>query len=541
MAYAYRRAEGFVMITGRPGTGKTTLVGELVESLSGENVFVANLVCTQLQADDLFKSVAYSFGVGSAKLDKAELLQRLTVLLNRWHREKRRALLVVDEAQDLSPAAMEELRLLTNIQIGGQPLLQIFLLGQPELRDLILSPAMEQVHQRIVAASHIDGLEVEETEEYVMHRLNVVGWRGDPAIDRAIFPLIHKFSEGVPRRINLICSRLLLLGSVEERHVIEVKDVGVVISELQSEGLAAGTGFSKDDFEVSTQPEWVPVPVSASHVLPEEELFQSDTGHIISEIPVARATDIPLDGFPVPFTPAPVAPEIIEEATVSEEPQPTTSRAIWRRFSNFGMVVVLIGCLLFVLNSFLSNEVIERILKLVGASESLLVASAPPVSRSSAVAGTEVVRLELTAQMAGSSLQPSSLETKFPSTQPEALKEPERTFTVSFSSDSDALRSENWNALDSAVVMLGRFPDMIVLIADLSQESLGELYDSDLSSSRIGAVEHYLMAAGVNPRRLHVQEHTALKNSDGSAISSIEDTDLLNEILTINLESNRSQ
>lgn len=249
--------------------------------------------------------------------------------------------------------------------------------------------------------------------------------------------------------------------------------------------------------------------------------------------------DIPLDGFPVPFTPAPVVPEIIEEATFSDEPQPTTSRAIWRRFSNFGMVVVLIGCLLFVLNSVLSNEVIEKIVKLVGSSESLLMA--PPVSRSSAVAGTEVVRSELTAQMAGSSLQPSSLETKFPPTQPEALKEPERTFTVSFSSDSDALRSENWNALDSAVVMLGRHPDMIVLIADLSQESLGELYDSDLSSSRIGAVERYLMAAGVNPRRLHVQEHTALKNSDGSAISAIEDTDLLNEILTINLESNRSQ
>jgi outer membrane protein OmpA-like peptidoglycan-associated protein len=251
--------------------------------------------------------------------------------------------------------------------------------------------------------------------------------------------------------------------------------------------------------------------------------------------------DIPLDDLSVPFTPAPVVPEIIEEATVSDELQPTTSRAIWRRFSNFGMVVVLIGCLLFVLNSVLSNEVIERIVKLVGTSESLLVASAPPVSRSSAVAGTEVVRSELTAQMAGSSLQPSSLETKFPPTQLEALKEPERTFTVSFSSDSDVLRSENWNALDSAVVMLGRFPDMIVLIADLSQESLGELYDSDLSSSRIGAVEHYLMAAGVNPRRLHVQEHTALKNSDGSAMSSIEDTDLLNEILTINLESNRSQ
>ncbi len=159
---------------------------------------------------------------------------------------------------------MEELRLLTNIQIGGQPLLQIFLLGQPQLRDLILSPEMEQVHQRIVAASHIEGLQADETEAYVIHRLQVVGWQGDPAIDRAIFPLIHKFSEGVPRRINLICSRLFLLGSVEQRHAIDVEDVRVVISELQAEHLAAGTGFSPDDFEVSGETEWVPVPAVAT-------------------------------------------------------------------------------------------------------------------------------------------------------------------------------------------------------------------------------------------------------------------------------------
>jgi hypothetical protein len=208
--------------------------------------------------------VGYSFGVGSARIDKAELLQRLTVLFSRWHREGRRALLIVDEAQDLAPSAMEELRLLTNIQIGGQPLLQIFLLGQPQLRDLILSPEMEQVHQRIVAASHIEGLQADETEAYVIHRLQVVGWQGDPAIVRAIFPLIHKFSEGVPRRINLICSRLFLLGSVKQRHAIDVEDVRVVISELQAEHLAAGTGFSPDDFEVSGEAEWVPVPAVAA-------------------------------------------------------------------------------------------------------------------------------------------------------------------------------------------------------------------------------------------------------------------------------------
>ena len=283
MAYAFKRAEGFVMITGRPGTGKTTLIGELVESLSVEKVVTANLVCTQLQADDLLRTVAYSFGISPSEAGKAELLQRLNTLLHRWHREGRRALLVVDEAQDLSTSAMEELRLLTNIQFGGQPLLQIFLLGQPELRDLILSPEMEQVHQRIVAASHIEGLEANETEAYVIHRLTAVGWCGDPAIDRAIFPVIHRFSEGVPRRINLICSRLFLLGSVEERHTIELEDVRVVITELQAENLAAGTGIAQQDFRTSAAPEWVPVPEDQSQEPPLPQLKAVENASCVAE------------------------------------------------------------------------------------------------------------------------------------------------------------------------------------------------------------------------------------------------------------------
>jgi general secretion pathway protein A len=306
MAYAFKRAEGFVMITGRPGTGKTTLIGELVESLSRDRVCTANLVCTQLQADDLLKTVAFSFGIGSTGVDKAEMLQRLTVLLHRWHREGRRALLIVDEAQDLSTSAMEELRLLTNIQVGGQPLLQIFLVGQPELRDLILSPEMEQVHQRIVAASQIEGLGVEETEAYVMRRLTVVGWNGDPAIDRAIFPPIHKFSEGVPRRINLICSRLFLLGSVEQRHDIRVEDVRVVITELQAENLAAGTGVSPQDFEQVNEPDWVPVPQSstAHRLHAVENIQEASVGVTPSESPTGakkkESPDLVLQSPPSP-------------------------------------------------------------------------------------------------------------------------------------------------------------------------------------------------------------------------------------------------
>lgn len=328
MAYAFKRAEGFVMITGRPGTGKTTLIGELVESLSKDRVCTANLVCTQLQADDLLKTVAFSFGIGSTGVDKAEMLQRLTVLLHRWHREGRRALLIVDEAQDLSSSAMEELRLLTNIQIGGQPLLQIFLLGQSELRDLILSPAMEQVHQRIVAASHIEGLGVEETEAYVLHRLTVVGWRGDPAIDRAIFPLIHKFSEGVPRRINLICSRLFLLGSVEQRHDIRVADVRVVITELQAENLAAGTGISLQDFDEVSEPEWVPAPQTELHAPAAHRLHAVDNDRIlpVNNAPVdspieAKKKDSPdLTSHPHPIPEEHSADLVVSSVYFQDEP-----------------------------------------------------------------------------------------------------------------------------------------------------------------------------------------------------------------------------
>lgn len=261
MAYAFMRAEGFVMVTGRPGTGKTTLIGVLNEQLSSDRVIVARLVCTQLKADDLLKMVGYEFGIASEARDKGELLQQLGARLKAWDREGRRALLIVDEAQNLTVTALEELRLLTNIEAQGRPLLQIFLLGQPELRQLILRPELEQVHQRLVAATHLEPLAKEETEAYIKHRLASVDWQGNPAISKAVYPLIYKFSEGIPRRINLICSRLFLHGAVEQRDRIGVADVRAVIKELQSEGLAAGNLFSErdfdavDEFEAFLQPE----------------------------------------------------------------------------------------------------------------------------------------------------------------------------------------------------------------------------------------------------------------------------------------------
>jgi type II secretory pathway predicted ATPase ExeA/outer membrane protein OmpA-like peptidoglycan-associated protein len=254
----------------------------LVESLADENVVTANLVCTQLHADDLLKMVAYSFGVDTNVVEKAELLQRLEVLLQKWNRESRRALLIVDEAQDLSVSAMEELRLLTNIQVNGKPLLQIFLLGQAELRDLILSPKMEQFHQRIIAGSHLEALEKEETEAYIIHRLEKVGWCGDPAISKSVFPLIYKFSDGIPRRINLICSRLFLHGSVEQRHRIGVLDVKKVIQELQGEHLTVGKPLADYDFTVEDVFEDVVAAVT-------EPATEATPENVVEDVPVSAS------------------------------------------------------------------------------------------------------------------------------------------------------------------------------------------------------------------------------------------------------------
>jgi putative secretion ATPase (PEP-CTERM system associated) len=309
MAYAFMRAEGFVLVTGSPGTGKTTLIGDLIESLADENVVVANLVSTQLAADDLLRMVAFAFGLDAAEMEKSTILQQLTARFLTLYREAGRALLIVDEAQDLSANAMEELRLLTNLQQGGKPLLQIFLLGQPELRDLVHDQRMEQVHQRIIAASHLQALEEAETRAYVEHRLKVVGWANDPAISTAVFPIIFLFSEGVPRRINLICSRLFLHCCVEQRHRITVADARVVVEELQEEQLSTRNLLNDDIFYAEDIFE-DPLPQKALAAATETKAVTARGGSQLS----IEATESPLDQLASPGGPEP-------EASVDETAQ----------------------------------------------------------------------------------------------------------------------------------------------------------------------------------------------------------------------------
>ena len=154
------------------------------------------------------------------------------------HAERaRRVLLIVDEAQDLTEEALEELRLLTNLQHGQQPLLQIFLVGQDPLQRLIRRPSMDQLKQRIVAACHLEPLTLHETQEYLSHRLECAGWTGDPTISAEVVRLIHAASLGIPRRINIAADRLLLHGFVEAKHKLDETDGREVLAELRDERL----------------------------------------------------------------------------------------------------------------------------------------------------------------------------------------------------------------------------------------------------------------------------------------------------------------
>ncbi|MDE2121770.1 MAG: XrtA-associated ATPase, partial [Betaproteobacteria bacterium] len=213
-AYQYLRfgafqGEGFIVVTGEIGAGKTTLLRALLAELDPAKVVAAQIVSTQLAPEELLSAVALAFGLQVDGLSKARLLATLEAYLATLATSSRRALLIIDEAQNLSAEAIEELRMLSNFQFGSRALLQSFLVGQPELRDILRLPQMEQLRQRVLASCHLGPLQPQETRGYIEHRLRRVGWSGRPAIEAAAFDAIHRATAGVPRRINALCSRLL--------------------------------------------------------------------------------------------------------------------------------------------------------------------------------------------------------------------------------------------------------------------------------------------------------------------------------------------
>ena len=242
LVYGVHQGEGFIVITGEIGAGKTMLASALFRKMASRTLVLAQVVSSNLEADDLVRTVAAALGL-SQEDNKSVLLSRIEQFLRTCHDQEKRVLLIVDEARNLPMKSLEELRMLSNFVCDGKPLLQTFLLGQPEFRRTLQSPNLEQLRQRVTASCHLGPMDGAETQAYIEHRLRTVGWSGDPSFSSDAFAAIYKQTGGIPRRINLMCDRLLLMGCLDEKHSFTGKDVADVTRELLQE-------FAPEDLRV---------------------------------------------------------------------------------------------------------------------------------------------------------------------------------------------------------------------------------------------------------------------------------------------------
>ena len=234
LMYGVYQGEGFIVITGEIGAGKTMLANTLALKRAAGKWVQANVVSTNLRGDDMIRMVAASFDLPQDK-SKAVILSRVEKFLLACHRQGKRALLVVDEAQNLPARSIEELRMLSNYVSASKPLLQTFLLGQPELRKTLQNPEMEQLRQRIIASCHLGPMDRADTEAYIAHRLQTVGWRNDPSFSADAFDGIYQHTGGIPRKINSLCDRLMLMGRLDEKHAFTGHDVAVVVDDMNQD------------------------------------------------------------------------------------------------------------------------------------------------------------------------------------------------------------------------------------------------------------------------------------------------------------------
>jgi general secretion pathway protein A len=235
LEYGLHQNEGFIVITGDVGAGKTTIVRSLLNKLDPGKVIAAQLVSTQLDAEDTLRMVGAAFGIASKEIPKSEMLLSLEAFLVSVTQQGKRALLIVDEAQNLTPRAVEELRMLSNFQLETHALLQSFLVGQPEFRQTMQSPHMLQLRQRVIAACHIGPMDLAETRGYIEHRLTKVGWKGVPQFEPSAYEAVYRATGGIPRRINAVCDRVLLSGYLAGKRSFDQQDVQDVALEISEE------------------------------------------------------------------------------------------------------------------------------------------------------------------------------------------------------------------------------------------------------------------------------------------------------------------
>jgi putative secretion ATPase (PEP-CTERM system associated) len=239
LGYGLAQGEGFIVITGEVGAGKSTLVSHLMQSVDKTRLTAATIVTSHLDGLDLVHMAAAAFGIDSRGLDKASTLKSIENFLHAEARTGRRCLLVVDEAQNLSIDALEELRMLSNFQLGSSALLQIFLLGQPEFRDLVRdAPELEQLRQRVIATHHLEPMHANEVEPYIIHRLSRAGWNGNPSFTPDSFATLFDETGGMPRKLNTLMNRVMLMGAVEQTTRIDAPLVEAVVADMAGKPFA---------------------------------------------------------------------------------------------------------------------------------------------------------------------------------------------------------------------------------------------------------------------------------------------------------------
>ncbi|MFV0448215.1 MAG: XrtA/PEP-CTERM system-associated ATPase [Vibrio sp.] len=270
LRYGLELGEGFIVITGPIGTGKTTIARSLIVSLD-ESIAAAQIATTRLNPEQLVTMVAANFGLQVEGLNKADILRRLENFFLALYQQGKRALLIIDEAQNLSAETIEELRMLSNFQVDGKPLIQSFLLGQEELKPIIELPEMEQFRQRIIASCHLKPFTVEETKNYILHRLRTVGWSENPRIDSELFERVAHYTGGVPRKINIFMDRLFLYAFMEGISTIALEHINSIIEEMGEE-LSGGLKARR------TEPTaFSPLGIKAQEIEPETAIAFFDT------------------------------------------------------------------------------------------------------------------------------------------------------------------------------------------------------------------------------------------------------------------------
>lgn len=234
LLYGIRERKGFVQLTGEVGAGKTTLCRAMLDQL-GKNFSTALILNPILNPDQLIKAIAMEFGLNVKGLDKLETMEAISLFLLAQAEHGRDCVLVIDEAQNLTPELLEQIRLLSNIETDDRKLLQIVLMGQPELRDRLNDPSLRQLRQRITVRYHLPPLRRHELGQYVQHRLQISGSEGRPNFTGMALWRIYSYTKGVPRLVNALCDKCLLAGFVKHSERVTFSLASRAIRELEGE------------------------------------------------------------------------------------------------------------------------------------------------------------------------------------------------------------------------------------------------------------------------------------------------------------------